>query len=80
MLVYLLFVAGFFVLIKGADILVEGSSSLARRFNVSDLVIGLTVVADHPIHKFPMDAWAVSLGEGTQDVQKLVIFREIMKQ
>ena len=45
MLVYLLFVAGFFVLIKGADILVEGSSSLARRFNVSDLVIGLTVVA-----------------------------------
>ena len=45
MLVYILFAAGFFVLIKGADILVEGSSSLARRFNVSDLVIGLTVVA-----------------------------------
>lgn len=45
MLVYLLFVTGFFILIKGADILVEGSSSLARRFNVSDLVIGLTVVA-----------------------------------
>jgi cation:H+ antiporter len=45
MLVYFLFVAGFFVLIKGADILVEGSSSLAKRFNVSDLVIGLTVVA-----------------------------------
>ena len=45
MLVYFLFAAGFFVLIKGADILVEGSSSLARRFKVSDLVIGLTVVA-----------------------------------
>ena len=45
MLVYILFAAGFFVLIKGADILVEGSSSLARRFDVSDLVIGLTVVA-----------------------------------
>ena len=45
MLVYFLFAAGFFVLIKGADILVEGSSSLARRFHVSDLVIGLTVVA-----------------------------------
>jgi alkylation response protein AidB-like acyl-CoA dehydrogenase len=27
-----------------------------------------------------MDAWASSLGEGTQDVQKLVIFRELMKQ
>ncbi len=45
MLIYILFIAGFFVLIKGADVLVEGSSSLARRFNVPDLVIGLTVVA-----------------------------------
>jgi hypothetical protein len=27
-----------------------------------------------------MDAWAASLGEGTQDVQKLVIFREIMRE
>ncbi len=45
MLVYFLFVAGFYILIKGADLLVDGSSSLARRFNVSDLVIGLTVVA-----------------------------------
>jgi hypothetical protein len=25
-----------------------------------------------------MDAWAASLGEGTQDIQKLVIFREVM--
>jgi hypothetical protein len=35
---------------------------------------------DHPAHKFPLDAWASSLGEGTQDVQKLIIFREIMKK
>jgi alkylation response protein AidB-like acyl-CoA dehydrogenase len=39
-----------------------------------------SVVLEHPVHKFPMDAWAASLGEGTQDVQKLVIFREIMKE
>ena len=45
MLVYVLLVAGFVFLIKGADFLVEGASSIARRFNVSDLVIGLTVVA-----------------------------------
>jgi alkylation response protein AidB-like acyl-CoA dehydrogenase len=38
------------------------------------------VMQDHPVHKFPMDAWASSLGEGTQDVQKLIIFREIMKK
>lgn len=37
--------AGFVLLIKGADLLVKGASSIARRFNVSDLVIGLTVVA-----------------------------------
>ena len=33
-----------------------------------------SVIREHPIHKFPMDAWAVSLAEGTQDVQKLIIF------
>ena len=42
---YVLFVIGFVMLIKGADFLVEGSSSIARRLNISDLVIGLTVVA-----------------------------------
>jgi cation:H+ antiporter len=42
---YILFVIGFVLLIKGADFLVEGSSSIARRLKISDLVIGLTVVA-----------------------------------
>ncbi|GIX42509.1 MAG: K+-dependent Na+/Ca+ exchanger [Leptospiraceae bacterium] len=42
---YLLFLPGFYLLIKGADILVEGATSLARRLNVSDLVIGLTIVS-----------------------------------
>ena len=36
---------GLIFLIKGADLLVNGASSLANRFNVSDLAIGLTVVA-----------------------------------
>lgn len=45
-----------------------------------DLFGAASVIFEHPIHKFPMDAWASSLGEGTQDVQKLVIFREIMKR
>jgi len=40
-----LVVAGFVLLIKGADYLVNGASSLAKRFNVSDIAIGLTVVA-----------------------------------
>jgi len=36
---------GFVVLIKGADWLVSGASALAKKKNVSDLAIGLTVVA-----------------------------------
>ncbi|WP_425392395.1 calcium/sodium antiporter [Ekhidna sp.] len=42
---FLLVVVGFVLLIKGADYLVNGASSLAKRFNVSDIAIGLTVVA-----------------------------------
>jgi alkylation response protein AidB-like acyl-CoA dehydrogenase len=46
----------------------------------ADLYGAASVIYEHPIYKFPMDAWASSLGEGTQDVQKLVIFREVMKR
>lgn len=45
MLPYLLLIAGFLLLVKGADLLVEGASSIARRFHMSDLMIGLTVVS-----------------------------------
>ena len=45
MLTYLFLAIGFIFLIKGADLLVDGAASIARRLKVSDLVIGLTVVA-----------------------------------
>ncbi|MBO05411.1 MAG: sodium:proton exchanger [Chloroflexi bacterium] len=45
MLTYVLFVVGLVFLIKGADFLVAGASSIAKRMQVSDLVIGLTIVA-----------------------------------
>jgi cation:H+ antiporter len=46
MLIYsLLLVLGLVVLIKGADWMVGGASALARKYHVSDLVIGLTIVA-----------------------------------
>lgn len=38
-------IAGFALLIKGAEWLVSGASSLAKKYNTSDLVIGLTIVA-----------------------------------
>jgi cation:H+ antiporter len=41
----LLVVLGFVLLIKGADWMVEGASSLAKKHNISDLVIGLTIVS-----------------------------------
>ncbi len=45
MISVILLVVGFLLLIKGADFLVDGSSAIARRLKVSDLAIGLTVVA-----------------------------------
>jgi cation:H+ antiporter len=44
-LTLLLLLVGFIILIKGADFLVNGASSLAKKFNISNLAIGLTVVA-----------------------------------
>ena len=38
-------VLGFVALVKGADWLVDGASAIAKRSGISDLVIGLTVVA-----------------------------------
>ncbi len=44
-LLIVLLITGFVLLVKGADWLVEGASALAKRFNIPDIVIGLTVVA-----------------------------------
>ena len=41
----LILIVGFFVLIKGADYLVSGASSLALRLSVSEIAVALTVVA-----------------------------------
>lgn len=42
---YLFLVVGLVLLIKGADYLVSGASSIARRLRVSEFIIGLTVVS-----------------------------------
>ena len=41
----LLLAVGFCMLVKGADWFVDGSSAVARRFGIPQLVIGLTIVA-----------------------------------
>ncbi len=42
---YLLLVVGFFLLIKGADFFVEGSSAVAKKLHIPPIVIGMTIVA-----------------------------------
>ena len=46
MIVQILFILlGFVLLIKGADILVNGSSAIAKKLRISEIVIGLTIVS-----------------------------------
>lgn len=41
----LLFILGLVLLIKGGDWFVDGSTAIARRFHVPELIIGATVVS-----------------------------------
>lgn len=60
-------VLGFVALVKGADWLVDGASAIAKRFGISDLVIGLTVVAfGTSMPEFVVNM--VSVAEGSTDL------------
>jgi cation:H+ antiporter len=41
----LLFIIGIIILIKGADLLVDGATSVAKRIGISTIVVGLTIVS-----------------------------------
>ena len=41
----ILLIIGFVILIKGADLFVDGASNIALNFKVSKMLIGLTIVA-----------------------------------
>ena len=41
----ILLIVGFVLLIKGADIFVDGASNIAYYFKISTVVVGLTIVA-----------------------------------
>ena len=38
-------IVGFALLVKGADLFVDGASGIAKKFGISELIIGLTIVA-----------------------------------
>ncbi len=42
---FFLFIIGFVLLVKGADWLVEGSASVAKRLGIPDIIVGLTLIA-----------------------------------
>ena len=42
---FIILIIGFFFLIKGADLFVDGAASIARKFNIPSMIIGLTIVA-----------------------------------
>ncbi len=44
-MMYFLLIAGFVLLIKGADFFVEGSSSAAKKLSIPPIIIGMTIVA-----------------------------------
>ncbi|MDE7135787.1 MAG: sodium:calcium antiporter, partial [Muribaculaceae bacterium] len=45
MMTYIWLIVGLALILIGANALTDGSSAIARRFGISDLVVGLTVVA-----------------------------------
>lgn len=42
---YILLIIGFVLLIKGADIFVDGASNIARRIGIPSIIVGLTIVS-----------------------------------
>ena len=45
MLLVIFIIIGFALLIKGADFLVDGSSNIAKKFHIPEIIIGLTIVS-----------------------------------
>ena len=41
----ILIAIGFALLVKGADFLVDGSSNIAKKFHIPEIIIGLTIVS-----------------------------------
>lgn len=42
---YAALVVGFLILVKGADVFVDGSCSIAKKLRIPDIIVGLTIVA-----------------------------------
>ncbi len=73
LMIYLLFILGFFALVFGAEWLIDGSSRLAKKLGVSELIVGLTVVAfGTSLPEFVVNMFAISEGADTLAVSNVL--------
>lgn len=69
----LIFIVGAAVILWGADKLTDASSDLARRLNVSDMVVGLTVVAmGSSLPEFSVSLFSALQGSGGMSAGNIV--------
>ena len=62
-------ILGFFLLILGADLLVRGSSNIAKKFHIPEMLIGLTIVALGT----SMPELIITISSGNQNSTDLII-------
>ena len=65
----LLITFGFGLLIFGADLLIKGSSNVAKRFHISEIIIGLTIVA----FGTSMPELVITISSANKDAADLII-------
>ncbi|MBW2984281.1 calcium/sodium antiporter [Candidatus Woesearchaeota archaeon] len=75
----LLFLLGLFLLVKGSDFFVKSAASIAKRFGISEFVIGLTLVAFGTQIPDLASAVIASLGRDSGIVIGNVVGANIMK-
>lgn len=64
---------GLYGIVKGADFMVDGASSMARRFRIPEVVIGLTVVAfGTSMPEFVVSFFAALKGSGDMSVGNIM--------
>ena len=65
----LLITFGFGLLIFGANLLIKGSSNIAKRFHISEMIIGLTIVA----FGTSMPELVITISSANKDATDLII-------
>ncbi len=64
---------GMFLIVKGADIMVDGASAMARKFRITEVVIGLTVVAfGTSMPEFVVSFFSALRGSGDMSVGNIM--------